>query len=64
MLIIAKCLKCGSAAELCKGNQEALCLGGCPKILVNEDNFEIYSIEGNIVEWVQWIRNGDSKGEA
>ena len=61
MLVIVKCKRCGSISEVIKGSQEALCLGGCPKILVNEDNFEIYSVEGNIIEWIQWVRNGEQQ---
>ena len=60
MLVILKCKLCGSVAEFSKGYLKALCLGGCPEVLVSEDNFEIYSIDGNILEWVQWVRNGDS----
>ena len=56
MLEIVKCLKCGSTAELSQGSLRALCMGGCPEMPANAKNFEIYSIEGNIFEWIEWVR--------
>ena len=63
MLVIVKCLKCGSTAEFSKGYLTALCLGGCPEVPVNKGNFEVYSIDGNIIEWIDWVRGRDYKGE-
>ena len=63
MLVIVKCLKCGSTAEPSSGGVKALCLGGCPEAFVSKDNFEVYSIEGNIIEWINWVRGKDYQGE-
>ena len=62
MIVVLKCKFCSSIAEFSKGYQKALCFGGCPEAILNEDNFEIYSVEGNIIEWVQWVRNGEMQG--